>query len=61
MEQYMTMLSALPPSLSTSCDVRFIAITFGDTFMLIALQALNKVISEIDAKSDVSTFISNNR
>ncbi|ELR20066.1 SH3 domain containing protein [Acanthamoeba castellanii str. Neff] len=43
LEQYMTMLSALPPSLSTSCD------------------ALNKVVSEIDASSDVATFIANNR
>jgi hypothetical protein len=43
LEQYMTMLSALPPSLATSCD------------------ALNKVVGEIDAQADVSSFITNNR
>lgn len=43
LEQYMTMLSALPPSLATSCD------------------ALNKVVSQIDAQNDVSTFIATNK
>jgi DNA repair exonuclease SbcCD ATPase subunit len=43
MEQYMTFLSALPPSLSTSCD------------------ALNKVVGQIDAGADVTTFINANK
>jgi hypothetical protein len=71
LEQYMTMLSALPPSLSTSCDVPSLHPHFFFAFPFLhffcsrfangATQALNKVVSEIDAASDVATFITNNR
>jgi len=43
MEKYMSLMSALPPALTTTCD------------------ALNKVVGEIDAKADVSAFVTSNR